>query len=85
MKKVLTLTLLFCAVAFAQSVPAPLVIPHIADGGGWKTSIAIYNGFSTEIARITVIFRNNDGQRVLVPVGNYGMVSSIDLEMMPES
>lgn len=84
MKKVLALTFLFYAVAFSQS-PSPLVIPHIADGGGWKTSIAIYNGFSNDIARISVIFRNNDGQRILVPVSNYGMVSSIDLEMMPES
>jgi hypothetical protein len=63
----------------------PLAIPQIADGGGWKSTVVIFNSFSLNPARISVIFRGNDGARVPFPIDSYGVVSSLDLELMPQS
>lgn len=82
MQKLLALGLFCTALAFGE---ATLVIPHIADGGGWKTSIALFNGFSGETVRVSIIFRSGDGLRAAFPINYFGTVSSLDLEMAAAS
>lgn len=82
MKKLLALASFSAALAFGQS---SLIIPHIAAGGSWKTTIAVFNTFSTGITRVSVIFRGDDGQKVVVSVNGYGNVSSVEFDMMPHS
>ena len=71
------------ALAFGQQ--PPLIIPHIADGGGWKSTIVIFNSFAINTARVGIIFRNSDGFKVAVPLNNYGTVSALELDMLPQS
>ncbi len=82
MIRVPALLFLVTALAGAES---PLAIPHIADGGGWRSTIAIFNGFSSESAQVNVKFRSDTGLLQDVAVLNYGVVRSLDLEIAPNS
>ncbi len=78
--RLLTLSLAAAALAVAQQ--PSLIIPHIADGGGWKTTVAVYS-FSN--ARVTVTFRASDGSKLTLPINNRGLVSSLDVDMAPST
>jgi hypothetical protein len=82
MIRVSALFLLVTALAGAES---PLAVPHIADGGGWRSTIAIFNGFSSEAAQVNVKFRSDSGVLQDVSVLNYGVVRSLDLELAPNT
>jgi hypothetical protein len=81
MKRLLAVACLSASLAFGQS----LVIPHIAAGGSWKTTVAVFNTFSTDITKVSVIFRGDDGTKILVAVTGRGNVSSVDLDLLPQS
>jgi hypothetical protein len=54
------------------------VITHIADGGGWKTTITVINLSSFKAAAYTLNFYGDDGnakQFSFVGIGNSGMVT----------
>ena len=82
MLRTLALGLFASALAFGE--PA-LVIPHVADGGGWRSTVAIFNGFSANISRVQINFRGDDGIKTPFSITNYGTVSSLELDLMPES
>lgn len=74
------LALFAVVVAFAEP---PLIIPHIADGGGWRSTVVIHS--SSSLARLLITFRGGDGQKIAVPVTNFGTVSSLEVEMTAAS
>ncbi len=54
------------------------VITHVADGGGWRTTITVINLSSTKAAAFTLNFYGDDGnakQFSFVSVGNYSMLT----------
>lgn len=75
---VLTLVVV-CLPAGAET--SPLAIPHFADGGGWKSQIAVFNTFGVDFAHVVIQFRGPEGQKVAVPLAQYGTVSSLDVEL----
>ncbi len=68
----------FAVVGLAQP---PLVIPQIADGGGWTTTIVLLNNFTLNSARVEVTFRGGDGRKLAFPLQNYGAVNTMELEL----
>ncbi|MBI3695966.1 MAG: hypothetical protein HY238_14135 [Acidobacteria bacterium] len=81
MVRLSALFLLAAALAYGQQ--PSLIIPHVADGGGWKTTIAIFNGFNGIPTRLSIVFRGPDGDKIAFPVTNFGIRSSIDLDLEP--
>ncbi len=71
------------ATALVYGQQPSLVIPHIADGGGWKTTIAIFNGFNGIPARLSIVFRGPGGDKIAFPVTNFGVLSQIDIDLDP--
>lgn len=76
---------LFCAPFFsatAQSVDPVIVIPHIADGGFWKTTFKFVN-LGTQKAHMQMQFLGNSGETWSVPIaasadfaaGNYAFLA----------
>ncbi len=80
MKKFL-LVPLSAAVLFGQS---SLIIPHVADGGSWQSTVAIFNSFSIDPARVSIIFRGDDGGLLTLPIKNVGAISSLELDLAPQ-
>lgn len=68
-----------CLPAGAET--SPLVLPHFADGGGWKSQIAVFNTFGVDFAHVVIQFRGSEGEKVAVPLAQYGTVSSLDVEL----
>lgn len=68
-----------CLPAGAET--SPLALSHFADGGGWRTQIAVFNTFGVDFAHIVIQFRGSEGQKVAVPLEQYGTVSSLDVEL----
>ena len=73
--------LLTTALVYGQQ--PSLIIPHVADGGGWKTTIAVFNSFNGIPTRLSIVFRGPDGDKVALPVNNFGIRSSIDIDLEP--
>jgi hypothetical protein len=72
------------ALSFAQQ--PPLVIPHFADGGGWKSTIAVFNnGVNVTPVHLTIKFRGDDGALVPVDLNNYGSLSTLDTDLGVQS
>ncbi len=65
----------------AGAETSPLALSHFADGGGWKSQIAVFNTFGVDFAHVVIQFRGSEGQKVAVPLGQYGTVSSLDVEL----
>jgi len=58
-----------------------LIIPHIADGGSWQSTVAVFNSFSVDPARVSIAFRGDDGGLLTLPIKNFGAISSLELEL----
>jgi len=82
MTKVVATVLALAAPLLAES---PLVIPHIADGGGWRSSIVVVSTFALETTRLTIKFRADDGRKVAFPIQNYGTIDTLDVELPADS
>jgi hypothetical protein len=82
MTRAAVLTLLASTLAFAET---PLSIPHIADGGGWRTTVSIFNLFAPDPARIIVKFRADNGTLMDVPILDYGLVRSLELQLSADT
>ncbi len=68
------------AAALAAEI-SPLAIPQFADGGGWKSTMAVFNTFGVDAARLRINFRNREGQIVPVPLEGYGPTGSLEVEL----
>ena len=55
-------------------------IPHIVDGGGWKTSISVMN-LANLAQRVTVNFWSDQGRSLSLPVVAVGPASSIYFDL----
>jgi len=67
-------TLLFGASQYA--------VPQIADGGGWQTTITVFNRVNRKVAA-QVTFYAGDGQRLPLSIAGLGVVTSVQLELGP--
>jgi hypothetical protein len=83
MTKIVLLALLTAALGFGRR--PPIAIPQVADGEGWRTTIVVVNTFSLETAHISILFRGSTGARISFPLENYGVVSSLELDLPPQS
>jgi len=59
-----------------QTPPSPRIISHVADGGGWKTTILLVNN-DTVAASFTVNFWQDNGQPFPVPLVGSGPLSTV--------
>jgi hypothetical protein len=82
MVRTLALALLLTSLALAEN---PLAIPHVADGGGWRSTITIFNSYAHEEARVQLKFRAGDGSLLDMPLLNYGLVRTLELELAVDS
>ncbi len=83
MTRLALLTLLGTVVVLGQQ-PA-LVIPHFADGGGWRSSVAVFNSFDGDAVHVSIVFHSDSGEVVSVPVNNYGVIRSLEIDLAPQS
>lgn len=80
MKKV-TLALLLSSVALAQE--ERVVLPQVADGGGWKTRIGLVNRSLSIQARAILNFYGQDGRPLAFAIDGAGVVSTIERTIPP--
>jgi hypothetical protein len=78
------MTVLFLTAATAPA-ESSLVVPQFADGGGWRSSLAVFNTFGVDAARLVLNFRGREGQKVPVPLERYGAVDSLEVELPIQS
>ena len=84
MRKLVLLALSTIGVAFAQQ--PPLVIPQFADGGGWRSTIAVFNnGVNAVPVRIIIKFRSDSGTLVQVPLNGYGSLDTLETDLGVQS
>ena len=81
MTKVASLAILTAGLALAHP---SIVVPQLADGGGWKSTIVVVNTFSLETAHVFLMFRGSQGTRLAFPLENYGLVYSLELDLPPQ-
>jgi hypothetical protein len=73
----------FTSVETLASVPAGgKTISHVADGGGWKTTIVLVNSDS-QPAPFTLRFRGDDGSALRLSLGADGRVSTLTGTIAP--
>jgi hypothetical protein len=70
-------TVLVILTVNTASGPVRQVISHLADGGGWKTTIILVN-LDAQPAQFTLSFRGDDGTPYFVPVAGLGARSAIN-------
>jgi hypothetical protein len=73
--------LLGTASALAQS--DRVIVPQIADGGGWKTTITFLNTSRTLEAPVEVQLFNQDGGELALPLAGMGRVAQFDRRLRP--
>jgi len=88
MKRIAGLGLFTAVLALGQQ--PPLIIPHLADGSTgegsrWRTTIVLFNSYSLQVARVSVVFRGGEGTRLAVPLANHGVVSSVEVDMLAQT
>ncbi len=59
----------------------PILIPQIADGGGWKSTVVVLNSFSVHPAQVSILFRNSDGSKLTLPLEKFGTLASLEIEL----
>ena len=68
--------------ALSGVTSATKTIPHIANGGGWKTTFLIVNT-AAQAANFTLKFWHDNGTALTLPLGADGTVSSITGTLQP--
>jgi hypothetical protein len=60
-----------------------VIVPQIADGGGWKTTIVILNNSRTLQAPFEIQFYDQNGAELALPVAGLGRVTQLDRRIPP--
>lgn len=69
-------TVLVTLTVTGSSAPTRQVISHLADGGGWRTTIILVN-LDTQPAQFSLAFHNDDGTAYAMPVSGQAARSTL--------
>jgi hypothetical protein len=59
------------------------VVPQVADGGGWKTTIVLLNTSRTLVAPFEIQFYDQNGAELPIPVAGLGRITQLDRRIPP--